>query len=105
LRGTVFVVKGKIPSHVLLGHPQVLVVVQIHLLVFDRAPQPLDEDVVEEPPATRKAWPALIADAGNLLRLAGFEYTKFPNVSVPLVFANGTKVEHRDPGDSVVKPR
>jgi hypothetical protein len=44
--GRSFVAKGEVPSQMLARLDEILVRVQVHLLVFHRAPQTLDEDVV-----------------------------------------------------------
>lgn len=41
------IVKMEVPCKKLIGFFDRLVVLQIYLLVFDRPPEPLDEDIVE----------------------------------------------------------
>jgi hypothetical protein len=43
---TFLVVEFEIAPQVVLGHPDALVVVQIHLLILNRAPQAFDENIV-----------------------------------------------------------
>lgn len=51
----------EIPSQSALRHCNAVVIVKVHLLAFDRAPQPLDEDVVEHPAAAIHADPNALA--------------------------------------------
>ena len=69
----------------------VLIILEIDILVFDTAPKPLHEDVVEGPPATIHAQAhmgcqerCLEARAGELNPLVGIEYIRLLGRQCPL---------------------
>ena len=55
------IVNLEVPTQSALRNRNAVALVQEHLLVFDRAPQPLDEDVVEQPAAAIHADPNALA--------------------------------------------